>query len=264
MRCVVDRALWQTYTLEYIALLALAYGKRDRESMIWLWGLLFMWAGLHKLNPDFVSHGLELFTETATSSTANIVAALAESLVGVALIIPRTRRAAAILIIGFSVVVSCWFVGTQHNLAVVPWNLAHACAIPWALKQRAPATQHLVGVLIVFGVLPAATFVGYPAYLGCRVYTANASYAELWVRDATQLSADAPSTPLDHPRFTARVSLSRWALATTNASLPPDHAVFETIATRICQSGDALLVITPQRSWSNPAPDRVYRPCPSR
>ncbi len=265
VRCGLDRALWQTYVLEYVALLALACGKRDRESMIWLWGLLFVWAGLHKLNPDFVSHGLELFTGTATPAAANITVALVEALAGVALVVPRTRRTAAILIVGFSVVVSSWFVATQHNLAVVPWNLAHACAIPWALqKKRDTATRHLVGVLVVFGVLPAATYVGYPAYLGCRVYTASAAYAELWVQDRVQLPANAPSTQLDHPRFAARVSLSRWAHDATNASLPPDAAVFEAIAARVCQRGDALLVITPQRTWSDPAPDRVYRACRSR
>lgn len=288
-RCAIDRALWQTYALEHVALLSIAAWassttSRDAEgarAVRWVLGLVFVWAGLHKLNPSFFAHGLDAVAEGAPP-WANVAAALAEATLGVAMLGSRTQRAAAWLLALFSTATALTLAARGLNRAVIPWNAEHALLFVWLARRPSDALVRLreplpnrrrVGVVsavvLVFGVLPIAWLVGYPPYLALRLYTASSMSASLYLDDMERLPASAHSVAsLDSSGTYAHVvDLQAWSQAASGAFVPPERATFEAVLGRICvhlpTRANALLVLQRPADFFLPAQTHYLR-CPAR
>jgi uncharacterized membrane protein YphA (DoxX/SURF4 family) len=285
LRCVPDRALWQSYLLEQTATLLLAAwalrapATRAGDALVALrlmLALLFLWAGLHKLNPTFIDSGLgSLLAPVGIESTPswlNGAAAVLESLLGAALLLRRTRRAASLALVAFSLTAAAALLVLGLNRAVVPWNLAHALVLlllfrrvdrPAVALRPAP-----IAIGVVFGLLPLLHPLGVPSYLALRLYTGSSLHAVLYIDDVAALPAPARAVAAsdNSGTFAAVIPIETWAHEATGAFVPPDDPVFAAVTSRVCarvpNPDRVLAVVSAPPDWSGRARDTRYLRCP--
>jgi len=168
------------------------------------------------------------------SSQVGLLIALTEMSVGVAAVVPATRRIAAVgaFCLGAGTLVELMF-GLHGNVSVWPWNAALAVSgfaliLPWRGCMRASLAVSPVLIRIACVALlvtPVGFYVGrIDAYLAHNLYTANTATAT-----STAFSTD-----------------ETWAAF--NVPLPPEHRLFHQWFVSVCQEGDTLTIRDP-RWW---------------
>jgi len=231
---------------EVISLVILLWGSLPyagaktiaRTHLVALW----FFAGLNKLlSPGFhVALAPALLAAIAPqapewlSSQVGLLIALTEMSVGVAAVVPATRRIAAVgaFCLGAGTLVELMF-GLHGNVSVWPWNAALAVSgfaliLPWRGCMRASLAVSPVLIRIACVALlvtPVGFYVGrIDAYLAHNLYTANTATAT-----STAFSTD-----------------ETWAAF--NVPLPPEHRLFHQWFVSVCQEGDTLTIRDP-RWW---------------
>ena len=211
---------------EFISLAILLVGTISRRGpllfarghLISLW----FWAGFHKLlspeylqttGPDLVQ-GLLPDANTRVAVLLGIGAALAEMALGLAAIIPRTRRGVPLAAAVLHVIALVTLVSRGWNSAVWPWNLAlaaagygffagwheplwpgsaaggvqilAACRVQPSISSTSPVRLWLCRVLLVVWMLyPAMFYVNLcDGYLAWCVYASNVPEAVIYDADA--------------------------------------------------------------------------------
>ena len=237
---------------EFISLLLLMVGSLDSPSakLLARSHLLALWfyAGLHKLlSPgyfsDVVPYMLGGVSEKLSPRGMNILGALAalgEMSLAVLAIVPRTRRACAVMAGVFHTSILLWLSLRLHwNSAVWPWNAALAVAgptliWPWKASLRAawqdcrPVAKSAAAFVLISPVGYYFGLIGAP--LAHCLYTSNAPTAEVI------------------PLGGESVTISDL-LPTLNVFLPPMHHTFEAYFAAVGHPGDQLIIDDP-RWWA--------------
>jgi uncharacterized membrane protein YphA (DoxX/SURF4 family) len=301
----LDQSRWQPYFVQYMLFLALVLGVPWERRGTWQTAELedalrpmrlflaftYLYSGLQKLNHTFVTglfpwcfrplagwFGVDLDQAPATAvAVFALGSAVAESVAGVGLLLPRTRCVAALVLAAMHVAIllAVGPLGHNRNVVIWPWNVALIAALlllflrrgepspsaepptsaraaraAWATAGlRAPSTRRsrhalaTAGVILGFGVLPALSFVDrWDSYLSFSLYSGNTREARLHVDplDRDRL----PSAARAVLREDGWLDLFDWSERELGATSYPEDRVAlhigRTVARRVT-SGDVLL-----------------------
>jgi hypothetical protein len=269
---VLDQTRWQTYILTFLAatacvLLGESASVRSPGDPAARWHMapyqlslvgLHFYAGLHKLNVRFIEHTFAAWASPVTRRLgidqaaipevmlwAGVAAAASETVLGLALLWPRTRRLAVVGLTAVHVYILLILGaagGLQANTVVWPWNVL-VIATFWLLFWPRNAGARLDGfirawwrgmrghraaspvprplrlawglVIVVFGVLPALSFARmWDASLSFQLYTDNHRHVRLHYRAEHRDAL--PPAMLRAERTRGQVDLIRWATSELN------------------------------------------------
>ncbi len=269
IRVVPDRITWQPWLVQEALLLAVAAwgARRGERALPWLRvtaASVYVWSGFAKLHYGFLVDGASL-VETAFgfegASTSRIVVstlvAVGESALGVAYLVPRTRRLAAsgLIVMHAGILLLLGPLGTSHNAVVWPWNVALPIVLLAGVDVRRPApalhaasrvladvlVPSLVTLLMVIG--PALGTLGlWDPYLSFRLYALRYPQALVLLLeeardDVPALWADAvvwdpellrPARGVDGALY-----VNAWSEQQLGAFAPASRAVHEHVARRL-------------------------------
>ena len=187
------------FYLQIVLLGILSFKDTDREAFVlqclrWLFPLVYLWAGIHKINPYYLEDTFPWFMEAFSWSASWIppkagawISILAEVGIGLGLYWRKTRRMAVILGIFFhlSILIFLGPLGHQWNNVVWPWNLLMMALLylwyelpdrsgfqkPSRTFRRFPLT---VPLLVLFGLLPGLNLAGWwPDVLSFKMYSGS-------------------------------------------------------------------------------------------
>ncbi len=224
---------------EFISMTILLWGTLNnptaktiaRTHLIAMW----TWAGLNKLlSPAFIAstgpammRPLLGFMPEWLISNGGYIIALTEIALGLMVLIPLTRRPAALVAFALHTGIFLTLtVGLNYNSAVWGWNVALAFAgfyflwnwreSPFAVVRAAHPV--LIGVIVLMLVSPIGFYIGvFDAYLSYNLYSSN--------------TADA----------NARISPG-MSMRELNVPFPPEHRLFEQFFRITCEPGDILTI----------------------
>jgi hypothetical protein len=262
-----DWSRWQPWFYQYTVMLAVLAVARDVGDTLVAWRTvlvgLYFWSGIQKLNATFMTNIFPWLVEPLTgvlpAGLRPVVLAgwmlvpVLEIAVAVGLLVPRLRNAAVVVAIATHVVVLGLLGPLAHatNTVVWPWNAAMAALVAvlfWNGRASAPqvlAPRRLgahAAALILFGVLPALSFVGlWDAYLSGALYSGNVKVAALSVTDAgVARLPDVARRHVTRNRAGANV-LDVWEWSMDELGVPgyPEDRVFRAVARDVCRlAGD--------------------------
>jgi hypothetical protein len=270
-----DQSRWQPWLFEDAALLAvLAIAARRPEEALDAWRIIiaatYLWSGVQKLNVTFATQVFPWLVAPLTGTlaagaaravyVAGLAAALLEAAIGLALLVPRLRAVAVVGAIATHALVLATLgpLGHATNAVVWPWNVALALLVAIAFwPGRAPAAT--VGrwrapvpaaAILVFGVLPALSFVGWwDSYLSSALYSGNVEIGVVALPDGLRGRLPAPAQP--HVQRNAAgtdiLDLWEWSMAELGAPAYPEERVYRGVARALCRRldtpGDLVLVV---------------------
>jgi hypothetical protein len=198
---------------------------------------------------------------TTPSIMLGVTIALIEALIGVALLIRRTRSIAVILASMMHLGIVALLAAKDYNQIVWVWNIgliALVFAAFWrsdlslrdalrnplrgkdgrALSGRAmSAAKILVGLAVI---LPALSFVGaWDMYLSGALYSGNVEIGVVRVNEPvlTQLSSEARKSVVHLETGEMLLPLHEWSMAEINVPAYPERRVFRQIARELCKLG---------------------------
>ena len=266
--CLWDQSRWQPPMYHAIVILLLLSGRARysgrSEDDEWVTSVLaftvaavYVWSGLQKLNVTFVRLMFPWFLEpfagvlppsmrTAMGQLGILVPFL-EAGIGVALLSRRYRSLGIVGAAGLHlfVLLSLGPLGHRWDPAVWPWNVALIALVPLLfsgstltvvtvirhLRARAPG----VAVLVLFGVMPALSFVDlWDSYLSWTLYSGN-------VRDAVIRVGGSAQVPPSLQRFVrARrdgrvLDVFAWSVHTVGLEPYPEPRVYRALGRHVCR-----------------------------
>lgn len=220
---------------------------------------LYFWSGLQKLNWSFAHEVVPaLFESTGLRlsqfylSRIAVAIAICETLIGIGLLIRKTRQAAVIFACITHAIVLGTLVFSGRNTVVWPWNVAMIVltailfwrnkAAPFGYLIRGWASvsvrHHLPKLaMLICGLLPALSFIGWwDLYLSAALYSGNTPIAVMRISES--LRDHLPSRVKEHVFKTSRGDLMlpfyEWSLAELNVPPYPEIRVYQQVARQLC------------------------------
>jgi hypothetical protein len=285
-RTVWDESTWQPYFYLYFfmfLLLTFAGRRQDDLEILDSHRLLlismYWWSGLHKFNHDFFHLALsDIFPKLASSIPAGYVPwvglllAGGETALGIGLLFRRSRRIAMLGAIAMHAALLTglgpW--GQHYNRVVWPWNAAlilllivlfHKHEGPVLRSNLSPRGRATRAIVLVFFVLgPLSSWAGvWPAYFSFKLYSRNIHSGTIFVTppvvEALSPRAREKLVSAVVGPYTGYLLVLPWSEHELGALLPPEPAVFQEVARRLCTLAtgptDVLLVIEdPPDVWT--------------
>ena len=222
-----------------------------RSHLIALW----FFAGFHKLiSPGYYEAVVPFMLGRAPGATVaagdvmwGALGALFEISLAVLAIVPRTRRACAVLVAPFHLTVVCWLAfRMEWNYSVCPWNAAIAVAgftliWPWRttlLADWREASRPIKAAVAFVLFSPLLFYVAlFDPFLSHCVYTENAPHA--WI--------EFPSG--DKTEISSIFSNEENPAIALNVAIPPEHRLFEAYFSQVAEPGEKLIIEDP-RWWA--------------
>lgn len=262
----LDQTRLQPWVYQYAIMLAfLVFTRPDSASQKailaanqFVIATLYFWSGLQKLSWTFIhevaprlieSTGVRLSPRTLTVAAVTI--AICESLIGAGLLPRKTRRVAVVLACFMHSIILCTFVFSRLNSVVWPWNIA-MMAITIILFRRDDETpfKYLVlrrrdgaavdylpkAALLICGLLPALSFIGWDLYLSGALYSGKSPVGVLRISDSLRdrLPAQARDLTFRTNRGELVLPFYEWSLAELNVPPYPEVRVYRQIARQLC------------------------------
>ena len=213
---------------------------------------LYFWSGLQKLSWSFMHEVVPTLLESTgihlSSRYLMIVAitiAIIETLVGVGLLLRRTRRVAVVIACLMHSLILITFTLSGRNSVIWPWNIAMILFTiilfyrndesPFAYLTRRP---HLAkATLVICGLLPALSFVGWwDLNLSGALYSGNTPIAVMRISETLRDRLPPPAT--NHTFTTTGGELMlpffEWSSAELNVPPYPEVRVYRQIARQLC------------------------------
>ena len=263
----LDQARLQPWVYQYAIMLAfLAFSRPEpanpkailiaNQLVI---ATLYFWGGVQKLNWAFVHEVaprlIELTGIRLSPRYLTIVAvtmAIWEALMGIGLLVQRTRRVAVVMACLMHSIILFAFVLSGRNTVVWPWNLAMTAItviLFWRSEEKSlenlvhlprggPAVDYLPkAALLICGVLPALSFIGlWDLYLSGALYTGKTPVAVMRISEnlRDQLPATAGETTFRTNSGELMLPFYEWSLADLNVPPYPEVRVYRQVARQLC------------------------------
>jgi hypothetical protein len=241
-----------------------------RSHLIALW----FFAGFHKLiSPEYYEAVVPFMMGRAPGTTLaaseivwGALGALVEMALAVLAVVPRTRRACAVMAVPFHLLVLSWLaLRLQWNYSVCPWNAAIAIAAltlvwPWRTTLLADWREAWRPVRVVVAAVlfsPLLFYVGlFDPFLCYCVYTENTPRAWI-VRVPSDLgdaikNGTAGTNGNSHNGGLAPSALTVLPDAELTelsdlrpgieVAIPPEHRLFEACFEQMAEPGDTLVI----------------------
>jgi uncharacterized membrane protein YphA (DoxX/SURF4 family) len=220
---------------------------------------LYFWSGLQKLSWTFVHEVaprlIELISLRLSPKYLTIVAvaiAIWEALIGVGLLLRRTRRVAVVMACLMHSIILLAFVLSRRNTVVWPWNLALMAItviLFWRSEEKSfehlirppsdgPAVDYLPkAAMLICGVLPALSFIGlWDLYLSGALYTGKTPVAVMRISESLrdQLPGTTRGTTFRTNSGELILPFYEWSLADLNVPPYPEVRVYRQVARQLC------------------------------
>jgi hypothetical protein len=250
----LDQTRLQPWVYQYAIMLALlVFMQRDNVKPIFaasqlVIATLYFWSGLQKLSWTFIhdtgptlleSSGIHLAPRYLT--IVAIIIAVGETLIGVGLLLRRTRRVAVVIACLMHAVILFTFILTQRNSVIWPWNVAMMLftVILFQGNDESPFSGSRAPVkvtIVICGLLPALSFFGWwDLNLSGALYSGNTPIAVM--RMSEGLRERLPEATQKHV-FTSRGELMipffEWSSADLNVPPYPEVRVYRQLARQLC------------------------------
>ncbi len=277
--CLWDQMRWQPWVYQYLALLtAVGTARRgDAESgeralavCRLVVAATYFWSGVQKLNVSFATEMFPWVMEPVFRLLPAVPAewverfawgaAGIECALGVGLLVPRLRAVAVAGVVGMHATLLFCLGPTGHdwNSVVWPWNAALASLVVLLfVGARGVSAANILWprgswlgrvALVLFGVMPALSFVGYwDSYLSACLYSGNTPRARITLGDDT--AAALPDVVREKYTAAGVMDLSGWAFDELNVPPYPARRVFRGIARRLGDPADVELVTLDRPHW---------------
>lgn len=281
---VNDQMRWQPWVYTYILFLV-PFALFSKMSTVLITNYLqilligiYIWSGIHKLNPNFNELIVESFTVhlfnisntsiISTFKSIGFVFATIEILAGLCLIVPKTRKIGVTLAIGIHVFIILYIspIGINYNYIILPWNVFMAIVIftifnnsenhLFLLKKDAKVMLLNTIALIVI-TLPILNFFNlWDSYLSFSLYSGKINnYYVLIKEDEKEVSKiydyEHYYTLQNQVEGGKILDIDKWAMQELNVPMIPEDKVFKQIAKSFCstRSEDLAFVTTKLPLW---------------
>lgn len=286
---VSDQTRLQPWVYQYLVMLALLACARTTEAdetdgaiilaaCRLVVAALYFWSGAQKLNWTFAHEvvpellgraGLQLPAVCAAYlPVAAVVAAICESLIGVGLLLRRTRRAALVSALVMHLLLLSLLVASSSNSVVWVWNVcmpvlvvllfwrAADPLVPRGVRQASGsrlAGHACIAALALCCLAPALSFFGWwDAYLSAALYSGNTPVGVLRVdeRVRQRLPEPAQRVVFTTKRGELMLPFYEWSMAELNAPPYPEERVYRHLARQLCgppEDGRELELIVKER-----------------
>jgi hypothetical protein len=259
-----DQTRLQPWVYQYCLLLMVfaLTGENDDETLglaqILIAGLYF-WSGVQKMNFAFLHETLpmllaplqNLFSTTKLPLVwLGVAVALCESLIGIALLIRKTRNVAVCAAALMHAVILVLLIAKNYNSIVWFWNTALIFLVAGAfwrnensLKQtfqRAVNWKDFLAksIAAAFVLLPVLSFFGWwDMYLSGALYSGNTEIAVIRINDEVfeKLPPRARQSVIQSKAASESfLPLFEWSIAELNVPAPPEQRISKRIAAEIC------------------------------
>jgi uncharacterized membrane protein YphA (DoxX/SURF4 family) len=269
-----DQARLQPWVYQYGIMLALLSCRPPHatESLIatsvlianqLVIALLYFWSGAQKLNWSFVHEVIPTLFESVRIhlpvsylAAIGIAVALFEMLIGIGLIIQRTRQIAVVVAVGMHLLLLLLLIVTWHNSVVWPWNVAMTIVVVslnWRVDQPVARRElwqwrgydlagHLPkAVVVICGLAPALSLVGWwDLYLSASLYSGKTPVAVVRIDDGlrNRLSVVAQQQVFTTSSGELMLPFYEWSLADLNVPPYPEVRVYRQVARQLCVLAD--------------------------
>jgi hypothetical protein len=270
---LLDQTRLQPWVYQYVVMLGIlacwrpATSDRINAERILLASqlviaLLYFWSGTQKLNWSFCHEVMPALLESARIRlpaaylayvpASGIAIAILEMLVGVGLLIRRTRSTALVLALGTHLMVLLMLIVAHRNSVVWPWNIAMMIIVVllfwrfdgsparkelWTVRG-VELTSHLPkAVLLICGLAPALSFIGWwDLYLSAALYSGNTPVAVVRVNEDLRgrLPARAQQQLLTTASGDLFLPFYEWSLADLNVPPYPEVRTYRRVAGQVC------------------------------
>jgi hypothetical protein len=231
---------------------------------------LYFWSGIQKLNFTFLHETLplllaplqNLFPAFQPPALLGLGPALTESLIGIGLLVRKTRNWAVWLAVAMHAGILTLLIAKSHNSIVWVWNAALAAMVVSAfwktdasilqLRRTSGRSVTLAKTIAVAAVLlPVLSFAGFwDMYLSGALYSGNTEVPVIRLNDALagRLPPKAQGVVFQTKTTGERMlPLFEWSIAELNVPVYPEQRIFKQVARMLCgltgdQTGVALIV----------------------
>jgi len=249
----LDQARLQPWVYQYaimLALLAFAVnGKAILAANQIVVATLYFWSGLQKLSWSFVhevapalveSAGIRLSSRYLT--TIAVAIAIGETLIGVGLLLRRTRRIAVVLACLMHSIILFTLIYSRLNTVVWPWNVAMMAitvVLFWRNEETPFAEMAYLpkAAMLICGLLPALSFIGaWDLYLSGALYSGKSPVAVMRITESLRdrLPATASGITFRTNRGELMLPFYEWSLAELNVPAYPEVRVYRQLARQLC------------------------------
>jgi uncharacterized membrane protein YphA (DoxX/SURF4 family) len=260
-----------------------AWSDRPRPAVQLVVSATYVWSGVSKLNPDF-GQGVIPWAAAAAGTRASLPAewlaplgmavGVLEAAIGVALLLPALRRAAALaaaLMHGL-LLLALGPLGHGWNPVVWPWNLGMAALVVLVFWDEASAPRRILwssdwyhrALVVLVGILPALHPAGlWDAYLSFSLYSLNVDEAWLAAERGAAASLGPEARAVAETGTDGRliVRFLPWAMRDVKTPPYPERraylAAFRVLCERAERPAELRLIVVRSR-----APFAAARPGP--
>ncbi|QDU22448.1 hypothetical protein [Urbifossiella limnaea] len=266
-----DQTRWQPWFLQYLAFLLAVGAARDGalDACRLVLAATYFWSGLQKVNVSFVTDIYPWMIAPVQRHLPEGVAAwlegqgylvaAGESGLGLLLLVPRLRLVAVpmVVVMHLGLLFCLGPTGHNWNTVVWPWNATLAALVvvlfarsPDVAARRIlwPASRVGRGLLVLFGVMPAFSFVGWwDAYPAMSLYSGTTPWARITLDETAGETLPAEV----RARFVTdgELDLQAWAIDELNVPGYPARRVFRGIARRLGGPNHVRLVTYDRPDW---------------
>lgn len=249
----------QSYYYQYLAMLlvlALMYKRSSGTQAAVLYVILagvYFHSGLTKWNDNFVHYvfpnmlyafsyvSLETWQQFSFKAIAYSIP-LGEMIVGLLLLVPRTRKIALYLIVmlHIGILFTIGPLGLNWNPIVWVWNISMIAIniLLYFMQLEEPVGYKAIVripafglIILLFGILPFLNQIDkWDNYLSFSLYSGTTPNVQLHLENARELN-DVPLFYLEQDTF---IDLNVWALQDISTAIYAEEWVFEEVAQELC------------------------------
>lgn len=263
---LLDQLRWQPWVYHFSwMLLAFIIYRPNEEQKIFNWiglilALIYIWSGIQKLNASFIQINfpwmLEPFFVPETDSGLRILyilgagATLLELGLGAGLLIKKTQRASAYLLIVMHILIIVVVspLGHSTNYAIIPWNICFSVLI-WFLFIKPKKTSfdlmrtiksfhHVKLVILFFGLLPILSIWGYwPKFFSAALYSGNTVSGELYFSDQFLSTLPEEVREKANPGNNG-LTLNQWTTKEITTAIYPSKEYMVKVFKKLCERAE--------------------------
>lgn len=276
--CLTDQTRFQPWLYQYFLILsAQALPLRLRggppgilNAYRFMFVAIYFWSGLFKINwtyahmvfPWLAGNTIKTLLGVSGVESLAIISAIAEMLIGLGLLFPRTRTAAlwSCILLHFGILLRLGPFSYGWNAVIWPWNIA-MILIAILLFRRTPQVSAMEiakprkffhwSIVLLCGVAPALSFVNmwdfYPSF---HLYSGDHQAAQLKLSEAVllRLPPQTHSLVRKNEKGENLLHFETWCETTMNVPPYPAERVYRTIAKSFAnqfgaKEGDVTLLL---------------------
>jgi uncharacterized membrane protein YphA (DoxX/SURF4 family) len=265
---VLDQSRLQPWVYQYLIMLSVLgwYSGYHPDSAAPDYGLavnqlviaaLYFWSGIQKLNWTFCHEVAPSLLEPHFGRLAYLPAigigiAICEALVGIGLLVRKTRPVAVLAAISIHSLILILLISKGQNSIVWPWNIGMIFVVPLLFRRtevkvwkrllrlsESNSMSHFAKVVLVLcGVLPGFSFIGlWDRYLSAALYSGNTSVAVVHLSDRVrgQLHPQVRSHLFTTKDGELMLPFYEWSMAELNVPPYPEARIYEALTRRLCR-----------------------------